>query len=93
VNNQIKKPPPRMNQSVSDSPQSPGAPAFGTTQPQVLERSTPKTASESPEADNNTPTMSSFGRSPGGSSAIRRLRSKIATTISTSPANTNRHDQ
>ena len=64
---------PRISHSVAEMPNSSGASGFGVTQPQTLERSTPNTARPRPAADSTTPTTSIRGRSPGGSSAIRRV--------------------
>ena len=79
-----------MSHSTAEMPNSSGASGLGATHPQTLERSTPKTARPRPAADSTTPTRSIRGRSPGGSSSIRRVSTRIATTISTSPANTSR---
>ena len=50
------------------------------------------TISANPSADSAVPTRSSFGRVAGGASAIRRPTARIASTISTSPTNTQRHE-
>ena len=77
-----------MSHNVAETPKSAGASGLGDTQPQVPERSTPNTARPRPPADSTTPRRSIFGRAPSGSSSIRRASARMATTISTSPANT-----
>jgi len=76
---------PQMNATVN-------APGFGNTRPHSLERSTPKTARPRPSADSTAPKTSSCGRWSTGASSIRREKSRITITTSTSPANTHRHD-
>jgi hypothetical protein len=66
---------------------------LGWIQPHSLERSTPKTSIPSPSADRPAPTRSSCGRFSTGASAIRPVITRITSTISTSPANTHRHEK
>ena len=70
-----------------------GPSGFGWIQPHSLVRSTPKTTSPSPRADRIDPTTSSFGRSSTGASAIRLVSRRIASTTTTSPAKTQRHEK
>ena len=90
---QIKKRPPMMSQIVGDNPAHVGASALGWIQPHSLERRTPKTIIPRPSAESTAPTTSSCGRSSTGASAIRRVRSRIASTTITSPANTQRQEK
>ena len=90
---QITKSPPRMSQIVGDSPAHDGPPVLGWIQPHSAERRTPKTRSPRPSAESTAPTTSSCGRSSTGASAIRRVRSRITSTTTTSPANTQRHEK
>ena len=90
---QITKSPPSTSQIVGDSPAHDGPPALGWIQPHSPERSTPKTSSPRPRAESTAPTTSSCGRSSAGASAIRRVRSRITSTITTSPAKTQRHEK
>ncbi len=63
----------------------------GWTQPQVPLWSTPRTPRPRPVADSVAPTPSNRGRGPvRGTSLIARLAISIATTTTTSPANTSR---
>ncbi len=87
-NSQSTKAPPRISHKVAEIPHSSGASGLGDTHPHTLERRTPKTARPSPPADSTTPRRSIRGRSPTGSSSIRRASTRIASTIRTSPANT-----
>ena len=90
---QITNSPARMSHTVGERPAQSGPPGFGWIQPHSLERRTPKTSSARPSADRTAPTRSSFGRSSTGASAIRRVRRRIASTITTSPAKTQRHEK
>ena len=70
-----------------------GPPSFGWSHPHSPARRTPKTMSASPSADSTEPTTSRRGRFSTGASSIRLLRTRIARTITTSPANTHRHEK
>ena len=85
--------PARTSQTVGDSPAHSVPSGFGWIQPHSLDRSTPKTSNASPSADDTAPTRSSFGRFSTGASAMRRVRSRIAATITTSPAKTQRQEK
>ena len=78
---------------VGDRPNHSGASGLGCTQPHVPERKTPKTNSASPLADSSVPTRSRCGRVAGGVSAMRRATNKMTATMTTSPANTQRHEK
>jgi len=52
----------------------------------------PNTISPRPSAERAVPKRSSFTPSSGGVSFTRRASRRITATISTSPANTQRHD-
>src|SRR5262249_9211971 len=54
---------------------------------------TPNTTHASPDADRTVPQRSSRTFFSGSASAIRRVIARIASTIRTSPANTQRQDQ
>ena len=82
-----------MSQIVGERPAHDGPPALGWIQPHSAERSTPNTSSPRPSAESTAPTMSSLGCFSTGASAIRRVRSRIASTSTTSPANTQRHEK
>ncbi len=90
---QITKIPPRISQTVGESPAHEGPSGLGWIQPHSLERSTPKTSIPSPAAESTVPTRSRLGRSSTGASAIRRVRSRMASTTRTSPAKTQRHEK
>ncbi len=90
---QITKSPPRTSQIVGDSPAHDGPSGLGWIQPHSPERRTPKTRSPRPNAERTAPTTSSCGRSSTGASAIFRVRSRIASTTTTSPAKTQRQEK
>src|SRR5262245_39023270 len=92
-NSQITNSPANINQSVGDMPPQDGPPGFGWNQPQTLERRIPKTSSASPSAESAAPIRSSFGRVSTGASAILRARTRMPSTRTTSPANTQRHEK
>ncbi len=90
---QITRRPARISQVVGDTLNQDGPSGFGCTHPHSLERSTPKTSSPRPRAEITAPTTSSFGRSSDGASAMRRVSTRIASTTTTSPANTQRQEK
>ncbi len=90
---QITNSPARTSHTVGERPAHEGPSGFGWIQPHSLERRTPKTRSASPSAERTAPTRSSCGRFSVGASAIRRVSSRIASTISTSPAKTQRQEK
>ena len=75
---------------TGEAPSHCGASGLGCTKPHVPERMMAKTTMPSPAAERSVPTGSS--RTPGtaGESAIRRARARMHSTITTSPANTQR---
>ena len=77
-----------MNQIVSESPNSDGAPSLGRNQPHVDDLRTPRTIRARPAAEIAAPIRSRCGRAPTGSSAARRARKRMAMTMMTSPAKT-----
>src|SRR5262245_26595653 len=81
-----------MSQITGESPSHSGAFGFGFTNPHEPERSTPYTTRPRPSADSAVPTRSSFTSFSAGASTILLARTRMTTTISTSPANTHRHD-
>ena len=83
TNGTIEKP-----NGVISSPPIVSAPR-GWIRPQVLLLRIPKTTSASPAAESATPTTSSSGGfSTAGVFCRRRRRTRMAATITTSPANT-----
>ena len=77
-----------MNQIVSERPNSDVAPSLGWNQPQEEDLSTPRTTSARPIDETSAPIRSRCGRAATGSSAARRARKRMATTMMTSPAKT-----
>jgi hypothetical protein len=69
-----------------------GAPGLGLTNPHDPARRTPNTTSPRPRAENPVPARSRWVLRSGGSLVMRLARARIAITITTSPANTQRHD-
>ena len=92
TNSASTAPPARIIQITGESPSHSGASGFGCTKPQVPERRIASTIRPRPAAERPVPTRSSLTPSSGGVSFIRRVRSRITSTISTSLANTQRHE-
>jgi hypothetical protein len=65
---------------------------LGCTTPQVPDFRIPNTINPRPSADRAVPNRSSFTPSSAGVSFMRRASRRIAAMISTSPANTHRHE-
>ena len=65
---------------------------MGCTKPHAPERRMPITIRPRPAADSAVPTRSSLAPFSAGVSFTRRARERITITISTSPANTHRHE-
>ena len=86
------KPPARISQITGESPSHSGASGLGCTKPHVPERRMPSTIRARPSAESAVPTRSSRTPSSAGVSFIRRVRRRITSTISTSPANTQRQE-
>ena len=84
--------PPTTSQTTGETPSRIGAPGLGRTQPQVPERSTPNTVMERPTTESTAPTRSKDTRSSGGMSFTRRSDNRMTPTMTTSPANTHRHE-
>ena len=75
---------------TGESPSHCGASGFGCTKPHVPERMMPKTIMPRPAAERSVPTGSSRTPGTGGESAMRRARTRMPSTITTSPAKTQR---
>src|SRR5262245_61292781 len=85
---------PRVNSQITgETPNHTGAPSVGCSTPQLPALRMPNTIRLRPVPDNAVPTRSSRASGSGGVSAIRRVNTRITTTITTSLANTNRHDR
>ncbi len=84
--------PPNRSQITGERPIHCGASGLACTTPQVPDFKMPNTISARPVDDSAVPYRSSFTPSSGGVSFTRRPNSRITATISTSPANTHRHD-
>jgi len=90
---QITNSPASMSQMDGDIPAQEGPPSFGWIQPHSPALRTPNTNRASPVADSSDPTQSRRGCFFTGASAIRRENSRIPIPITTSPANTQRHEK
>jgi hypothetical protein len=86
-------PPASISQIEGDRPSHSGADGFGWMKPHSPVRRMPNTTSPRPIADKPVPTRSSRTRVSGFGSAIRRVRTRITATTTTSPTNTRRHDR
>ena len=86
-------PPASTSHTVAETPNNEGAPGLACTQPQALERSTPKTNKPRPAAESTVPTRSRWGRCVGGASATLRASTSMAATTRTSPTKTHRHER
>ena len=78
---------------LGESPAQDGPPGFDRIHPHVPVLSTPKTNNPSPAAESTAPTTSRCGRFSTGASAILRVSRRMIATITTSPANTQRHEK
>ena len=67
-----------------------GASGLGSTKPHVPERMMPKTIRPRPAAERSVPIGSSRVPGTAGESAMRRLRARMPSTITTSPTKTQR---
>ena len=81
-----------MSQITGESPSHSGAPAAGCTKPHDPERRMPNTIKPRPSADSAVPTRSIRTPFAAGVSFTRRASTRITRTMSTSPANTHRHE-
>ena len=82
-----------MSQMDGDIPAHDGPPSFGCSQPHSPALRTPNTNSARPVADRTDPTQSRRGCFSTGESDIRRENNRIPAPITTSPANTQRHEK
>ena len=86
------RPPPSMSQIVGDNPIQTGAPGLGLTNPHAPARRMPNTTRPSPRADRAVPPRSSRASRSDSPSAIRPVIARMMATMTTSPANTQRHE-
>ena len=84
--------PAKISQITGESPNHSGASGFARTSPHVPALRMPSTIAPSPSADRAVPIRSSRAPSSAGVSFMRRVSKRITSTITTSPANTHRHD-
>ena len=79
-----------MSQITGDVPNHWGASGFGCTNPHVPARMMPKTIRPRPAAERSVPIGSSRVPGTAGESAMRRLRARMPSTMTTSPTKTQR---
>ena len=84
--------PPMTSQTTGETPRREGPFGLGRTHPQTPERRTPYTVIESPTMESRAPSVSKEGLASDGVSLTPRTESRMISTITTSPANTQRHE-